>query len=200
MRRTYKRINEDFLDSIDQDDYTDGLSMDIVSNVNMLLHGDVPNIDFNLVQEPVYKVPNKKILTELIDLCMELYGNDCNLNWLDVSGITDMIRLFYFSDFNGDISKWDVSSVTNMDSMFYNSKFNGVISDWDVSSVTNMNYMFYQSVFNGVISDWDVSMVKDMQAMFYHSDFNGDISGWDVSSVTNMDGMFDKSKFNGDIS
>lgn len=92
--RTYKRINEDYLDNIDQSDYTDDLPMDIVSNVNMLLRGQVPNIDFELVQEPIYKVPDKNTLITLIDSCMKMYGNDCNLNWLDVSDITDMSELF----------------------------------------------------------------------------------------------------------
>ena len=150
--RTYKRINEDYLDDISQSDYTDDLPMDIVSNVNMLLHGDVPNINFNLVKEPIYKVPNERTLRALIESCMKIYGNECSLNWLDVSDITSMSKLFYYSEFNGDISKWDVSSVTQMYSMFYHSKFNGNISSWDVSSVIIMENMFYGSKFNGDIS------------------------------------------------
>lgn len=44
-----------------------------------------------------------------------------------------MSDLFYYSEFNGDISKWDVSNVENMNSMFEESSFNGDISKWDVS-------------------------------------------------------------------
>ena len=67
-----------------------------------------------------------------------------SLNWLNISGITDMKELFECSDYNGDISKWDTSNVTDMYDMFYNAeKFNQPIGDWDVSSVTNMNRMFY---------------------------------------------------------
>lgn len=199
--RTYKRINEDYLDDINQSDYTGDLSMDIVSNVNMLLHGDVPNIDFNLVQEPIYKAPDRtSSLRALIESCMKIYGNECSLNWIDVSGITDMSKLFYYSEFNGDISKWDVSSVTQMYCTFYHSQFNGNISDWDVSSVRIMEDMFYGSKFNGDISGWDVSSVMNMSCMFYHSVFNGVISDWDVSSVKNMFCMFCGSAFNRDIS
>jgi len=39
-----------------------------------------------------------------------------------------MNKMFWESDFNGDISQWDVSNVTDMTDMFNNSMFNGDIS------------------------------------------------------------------------
>ena len=151
-------------------------------------------------QISVYKVEDKEELKALIDCCIAVLENECNLNWIDVSNVTDMSYMFYESKFNGDISQWNVSNVTNMKGMFYNSKFNGDISQWNVSNVTNMHDMFFNSKFNGDISQWDVSKVTDMNDMFWNSEFNVDISNWNVSNVTNMSGMFGYSKFNVDIS
>ena len=83
----------------------------------------------------------KKKLKSIIDARIKKDGDNCNLNDIDVSLITDMSWLFYNSDFNGDISKWDVSNVTSMSYMFACSKFNSDISKWNVRNVENMSYV-----------------------------------------------------------
>ena len=138
----------------------------------------------------IYKVSDQGELLELIKYFTKQFGNKCNLNWIDVSNVTDMYNMFSDDFFNGDISQWDVSNVTNMYGMFWNSNFNGDISQWNVSNVTNMCDMFRYSVFNGDISQWDVSNVTDMSRMFYKAEFKRDISQWDVSNITNMFDMF----------
>ena len=113
----------------------------------------------------IYKVYEHDELQELIKYFTGQFGDECTLNWIDVSNVTDMNNMFFWSTFNGDISQWDVSKVTNMYCMFYYSNFNSDISQWDVGNVTNMSYMFYNSEFNSDISQWDVSNVTNRRNM-----------------------------------
>jgi len=134
-----------------------------------------------------------------------------NLNWIDVSGFTDLGSLFtmgrgfdHHAMFEGDVSLWDVSDAVSMRGMFHNCRFNGDISKWDVSNVNDMCMMFAESYFNGDISGWDVSNVQNMSYMFQYAHFNNDISGWDVHNVRDMRNMFETGLvctcFNGDLS
>ena len=68
-------------------------------------------------------------------------------NW-NVSGVTNLVSLFAFSSFNGDIATWDVSSVNDMTAMFTGASFNQDISSWDVSNVETMVAMFDESRFS----------------------------------------------------
>ena len=171
--------------------------------INILKGENVHDYDIDFMNYTDPAIIKVKHLDEL-QIVVNFYNDNnyitSSLNWLDVSGITDMQLLFNCTKFNGDISLWDVSNVDSMFSTFMHSEFNGDISKWDVSNVTTMNQMFAFSKFNGDISKWDVSNVTIMQTMFMNSEFNGDISNWDVSSVNNMAYMFKNSKFNGDIS
>ena len=110
----------------------------------------------------VERPKNKKELMEIIREIIAEKGPNCDLNFIDVSNITDMSYLFWTTKFDGDISKWDTSNVTNMCGMFQKCPFNGDISRWNVSNVKNMAAMFMFSKFNGDISKWDVSSVESM--------------------------------------
>ena len=65
-----------------------------------------------------YHPKTKDELKDIIKQKIESEGNECDLNDIDTSNITDMSYLFAYSNFNGDISKWDVSNVRYMQAMF----------------------------------------------------------------------------------
>ncbi len=113
----------------------------------------------------------------------------------DLSGVTNMSRMFFnatnFNEFS-NIDSWDVSNVTDMSAMFQlASNYNGNIDNWNVSNVENMSAMFaFASVFNRDLSSWDVSSVTDMSSMFTLAGaFDQDLGGWDVEMVTTMKDM-----------
>ncbi len=145
---------------------------------------------------------NKSHLKKIISHEMNINGNECDLNHIDISRVDNFSGLFgdERKKFNGNISHWDVSHVINMKNMFFNSKFNGDISKWNTENVKNMSFMFQMSEFNGDISQWKVSKVETMEGMFNQTIFNRDLSYWDISNVENISQMFCSSYFNMNIS
>ena len=105
-------------------------------------------LDSSVKSSNIVIAEDKDHLKKIIKETTSKLGFECDLNFIDVSNVTDMSNLFARSRFNGDISRWNVSNVTNMNEMFNGARlFNGDISKWDVSNVVTMNGMFYNTIF-----------------------------------------------------
>ena len=157
----------------------------------------------NTTQTPIAganKYETRAELQRAIRENMDEYGNNCDLNYLDVSGVTDFRSVFQNLPFTGDISHWDVSNAKSMMRMFQGSAFDGDISQWRVGNVKNMQQMFADSRFNGNLSLWDTASVINMELMFESSHFNNDISSWNVQNVITFTQMFSNGSFLGDLS
>ena len=118
-----------------------------------------------------------KTREELIDIIKGLLNKgETNLNCIDTSNITDMVRLFSnasiktkIKTINIDISGWNVHNVKSMKGMFFEyNNFNCDLSGWDVSNVKDMSFMFDNcKKFEGKgIENWNVSNIKYMSFMF----------------------------------
>jgi surface protein len=113
----------------------------------------------------------------------------------DVSSITDMYDLFYWSPLNEPIGCWNVGSVTDMSWMFsYATNFNQPIGNWNVVSVTDMRSMFEGATkFNQPMANWNVGSVMYMASMFYDATkFNQDLCSWynKLASTTTLSSIF----------
>ena len=102
------------------------------------------------------KVSSREQLIDIIQERINKYGNNCDLNDLDISLVTHLNYLFYlFPEFNGNISNWDTSNITDFSFMFYKCKFNQDISNWKFSKkLATTQEMFLNSEFDQDISNW----------------------------------------------
>lgn len=115
------------------------LPEDILQNITKLIATDTKTL--------------KKYIKYFLD------NNYKNLNFIDVSQVTDFSKVFYRKNMEDiDISDWDVSNGTDFSHMFDNAvNFNCSLRNWDVSNGTNFDHMFCGAKkFFTDLSTWDI--------------------------------------------
>ena len=109
----------DFSD--DEQEYNTNIFNKNIANpyYQKILDGTVTKSEIKIMNSwaGITKPKDKDELRKIIKFYSENHSKS-SLNWLDISGITDMSHLFENTKYNGDISKWDTSNVTDMSHMF----------------------------------------------------------------------------------
>jgi hypothetical protein len=192
---TYNRVNEDYLDAEELEAISqknDVIYEDVHENVFKVIRGERPDINLCSLPDAYYRFDDND---DFLDFCAKvrvvvewprqpLFRENANMNWIDVSNITDFTYAFRGLKHTIDISRWDVSNAETFDCMFRYSKFNGNIGDWDVRNVRNFSHMFAFSTFAGDISGWQVSDDADVTGMF---DYDNEIDAFHVPTVIRKD-------------
>lgn len=152
-----------------------------------------------MAEQPKYMATvvatKKKQLMDLIKETIALYGPECDLNFIDVSKIKNLSKLFKGSEFNGDISKWNVSKATDMRGMFIGGANSTVI----LATGMCPKRLIWRTC-SRIPSSMETLVlgmykVQDMTAMFERSSFNSDISYWDVDDTVKHEWIFSNSAY-----
>ena len=61
-----------------------------------------------LRESEIVRPKTRLALIKIINKAIKEQGYYCDLNFIDTSLVTDMLKLFANSKFNGDISQWNV--------------------------------------------------------------------------------------------
>lgn len=134
------------------------------------------------IKESEIVVKTKHDLQKLIAFSMRKFGYDVDLNFINVSKITDFNYLFEevvlinvnerehafikLSLFNGWIDEWNTESAECMDGMFENSSFNRHKINFDVRKVKTMVRMFKNSYYDKGIDFIDAPNLRNVEQMF----------------------------------
>lgn len=90
----------------------------------------------------------------------------------------------------GHISTWDVSGVTNMSKLFYGMVLISDISGWNVSNVVDFSYMFQDAKIHNVsLKNWNVEKALSMYSMFEGATFDNDtieIENWKLNGNVDL--------------
>ena len=154
-----------------------------------------------------YRVKSKKQLMDIIDNLSQISPNDIDLNWIDISNLTDLTRVFAkLKNLNIDCAKWDTRHVEKFNYIFaFSSNTTIKANNWQFDSAKEFDGMFYMCKTLNVEIDaeqWNSKNVKTMQNMF-HGCTNRNLIHYacklDISGCLNFSKMFADSKCDEDL-
>lgn len=155
-----------------------------------------------------YHVKSKKQLLNIIDNLSQISPNDIDLNWIDISSLTDLTRVFAkLKNLNIDCSEWDTRHVEKFNYIFaFSSNTNIKANNWQFDNAKEFDGMFYMCKTINVEIDaehWNSENVKSMTNMF-SSCTNQNLLHYatklDISGCQNFSEMFADSKCKEDLS
>ena len=173
----------------------------------------------NIKKKPTIVKATDKTIEDIVLDGIAKFGPEADLNYIDVSEVTQFRTLFSNSTYTGfsarlkkehgwttamankispDLSRWDVSNAVDMLGMFYFCRgFDSDLSQWDVSNVRNTRNMFHSCLkFNQDLSSWNLENAIDVCGMFNTCmSLDQDFSSWELPKVDliydNIGEMFD---------
>jgi hypothetical protein len=169
---------------------------------------------------------NDEYILSIIKSEIKRLGYAANLNHIDVSGVTQMSKLFASKEykarrdaddfFTGDMSQWSAINSSSKSTISQWTKANNLnlnkSSNWNVGHIESMDGIFKGwhneagladvdvGEFNGDISEWKVFNVKNAKSMFAGSKFNNDLNDWIFAKGADVNNIFQDSNFEKDIS
>ena len=193
---------------------TDHVEITVNHIFNLINNGKATKEDLNILKywykqtNLRYHVKSKKQLLNIIDSLSQISPNDIDLNWIDISGLTDLTRVFSkIKNLNIDCSEWDTRHVEKFNYIFsFSSNTTVKANNWQFDSAKEFDGMFYMCKTINVEIDaeqWNSENVKSMTNMFaYCSNQNllHYATKLDISGCQNFSAMFADSKCDEDLS
>ena len=181
---------------------------DVMQKINAKKTFDIPYASFNVLQHfgnYVYSQSSGSF-SDFIKLICEIYkGESINLNWLDMSGVTELNSTFNnVVNIKVDISGWDVSSVTKLWKTFEKSNIEFDASDWELINCEELDGTFHEAQqISKSIETWKFGKLKSMRQCFDGIEseyFFPDLSKWNVSTVEDLSWCFSNTNISGILS
>lgn len=151
---------------------------------------------------------NCKDISQMFFLMPWLDNQEVDLSNWNVSGVTNMNKVFYSKDAKLkklNLTNWNTSNVRSMANMFegcgHLTDIVG-ISNFRFNNCDDLSYMFYKcaSLTALDLANWNLSTIKNMSHTFawtYSLTTLGDISNWNLSNC-NLDGIFAEGAYIGE--